>query len=320
MNKKNDRCLRVAAFTDGRPGHVKQTQGILNSLGQISSVDINYFEVAHNSIFKDFLLLLALFIPWLKYCPCDLKDRDLIIGTGRRTHIYMLLCKKKYGVPVVTCMSPAVIFRKQFDLCFVPQHDNIRGSENVFLTVGPPNCSVAGSDHKTQTGLILVGGTDSKSHAWRDQSICDFIEDLVTKKKEFKWTISSSPRTPENCAQRMAKLVEKHSNSNFYRFEDTEPGWVENEYSKNKYVWVTADSMSMVYEALSAGCNVGLLPVAWKSNKSKFARSEKLLIENDVVMSYSKWCLGQAGWKSAAPLNESQRCAEEIVKRWCNKN
>ena len=319
MNTNTDRVLRIAAFTDGRPGHFKQTQGVLNALGHLSPIEVDYLEVTHNSLFKDLLLLLGLLLPWVKYCPYDLERIDLIIGTGRRTHLYMLLCKKKYRVPVVTCMSPSFIFRKFFDLCFTPQHDNIKLCENIFPTVGPPNCSVAGSEHNPYAGLILVGGTDSNSHVWSDKDLGDFIEELVTKEKNINWTISSSPRTPESCTQLITQLAAKYSNCNFFRFEDTEQGWIEKEYAANKYVWVTADSMSMVYEALSAGCNVGLLPVEWKKKDSKFARSEILLIENDVVMAYSKWRQGQAVWKSVAPLNESQRCAEEIVKRWCNK-
>lgn len=320
MNTKTDRSLKIAAFTDGRPGHVKQTQGVLRALGHLATVDVNSFEVTYNSFFKDLFLLLALFLPGVKYCPFDLRGVDLIIGTGRRTHIYMLLCKKKYHVPVVTCMSPSFLFRKKFNLCFTPQHDNIRISENIFPTVGPPNCSVAGFEHKPEAGLILIGGTDSNSHVWSDEDICNFIEELVTTETDINWTISSSPRTPESCTQLIARLAKTYSNCNLFRFEDTERGWIEKEYAANKYVWVTADSMSMVYEALSAGCNVGLIPIVWKSEQSKFSRSEKLLIENDVVMSYSKWRQGQAIWKSVAPLNESQRCAKEIVKRWCNKN
>ncbi len=319
MNTKTDRSLRIAAFTDGRPGHVKQTQGVLDALGHLSPVEVDFFEVTNNSLFKDLWLLLALLLPRLRYCPIDLERTDLIIGTGRRTHIYMLLCKKKYRVPVVACMSPSFILRKFFDLCFTPQHDNIKLRGNIFPTVGPPNCSVAGTEHNPKAGLILVGGTDSNSHVWSNNDICDFIEELATKEEKINWTISSSPRTPESCTQLISRIAGKYSNCDFYKFEDTERGWIEKEYATNKYVWVTAESMSMVYEALSAGCNVGLLPVVWKKKNSKFTRSERLLIENDVVMSYSKWRQGQAVWKSVAPLNESQRCAEEIVKRWANK-
>lgn len=320
MNTHTDRILRIAAFTDGRPGHFKQTQGVLNALGRLLPVEVNSFEVTHNSLFKDLLLLLGLLLPWVKYCPYDLESIDLIIGTGRRTHIYMLLCKKKYSIPIVTCMSPSYIYRIFFDLCFTPEHDNIRISENIFPTVGPPNCSVAGSEHKPMAGLVLIGGTDSNSHVWSDEDIYDHVEELVTREKNINWTISSSPRTPESCTRLLTKLSEKNSNCTFFIFENTERGWIEKEYSTNKYVWVTADSMSMVYEALSAGCNVGLLPIEWKSEKSKFSRSEKLLIENDVVISYSKWRQGQATWKSVSPLNESKRCAKEIVTRWFNKN
>ncbi len=73
------------------------------------------------------------------------------------------------------------------------------------------------------------------------------------------------------------------------RFADTGPGWIEERYAECLKVWVTADSMSMVYEALSAGCRVGLLPVRWKAEKNKFRRSAEYLIENGLAVPFSAW-------------------------------
>jgi hypothetical protein len=101
------------------------------------------------------------------------------------------------------------------------------------------------------------------------------------------------------------------------RFADTGPGWIEERYAECLKVWVTADSMSMVYEALSAGCRVGLLPVRWTAEKNKFRRSAEYLIENGLAVPLSAWPAGGEGERpEREPLNEAKRCAEEIVKRW----
>jgi uncharacterized protein len=78
--------------------------------------------------------------------------------------------------------------------------------------------------------------------------------------------------------------------------------------------------MSMVYEALSAGCHVGILPVVWKRKNNKFSRSEMYLLEHGLVVSFQDWREGTAQWKLHEPLNEAGRCAEEIMRKWFRKN
>ena len=99
-------------------------------------------------------------------------------------------------------------------------------------------------------------------------------------------------------------------------FSDTGPGWIEKEYERNQTVWVTADSMSMVFEALSAGCRVGLLPVTWKHANNKFQHSADDLKRDGAVVTFEEWKNGKASWALSKPFNEAQRCAKEILRRW----
>lgn len=262
-------------------------------------------------------------INWIRYfftpggsCSVGLKGIDLLIGTGSRTHVPMLSCKKKYRVPAVTCMTPAWPLRQKFDLCFVPQHDRVRGGGNIFVTIGPPNRSRSGDKHDPASGLILIGGTDEKSHIWDNQSILNAVGSLLGEEDGRVWTISTSPRTPKETAAGLAELVSNRPGVLFIPFEDTGPGWIEREYERNQTVWVTADSMSMVFEALSAGCRVGLLPVAWKRRNNKFQDSEDNLSREGYIVTYDEWKSGKASRVLSRPLNEARRCAEEILKRW----
>ncbi|MCP3928652.1 MAG: hypothetical protein GY705_06075, partial [Bacteroidetes bacterium] len=219
-------------------------------------------------------------------CPIprhDFSDVDLIIGTGTTTHLPMLCCNRQYKIPAITCMTPSRLLMSKFDLCFVPQHDGIPSGGNIFATIGPPNRSLSEAIHDNKKSLILIGGVDEKSHQWKTQEIIEQVESLIKRDKTILWTISTSPRTPKNTEERLLEISKDKENVKFYPFQETPPGWVEKEYAKNKTVWVTGDSMSMVYEALSGGCNVGILPVNWKKKESKFVRSERFLIENNHV-------------------------------------
>ena len=320
MANEKQRSLRVIAFFDGRPGHEKQTRGILQALQKTIELEVTELRVSPQSLLGDIQDFMHLLHPGRREDVGSLPKADLLIGTGSRTHIPMLRVKKLTGLPAVTCMTPTSLLRSSFDLIFAPEHDGLGAQGNVILTVGPPNCAVISGKKSSDRGLILIGGIDGKSHFWNSVDIEEEIQQIASRDSDVLWTISSSPRTPKETVQRLEEIAGKIGNLRFFRFEDTEPGWIERQYAECMKVWVTADSMSMVYEALSAGCRVGLLPIRWKSKKSKFRRSEEFLSQNGMVVTYLNWQSGREEWPVKEPLNEAKRCAEEILKRWSPKN
>ena len=103
----------------------------------------------------------------------------------------------------------------------------------------------------------------------------------------------------------------------FFRSEDTPKGWIEEQYALNKTVWVTADSISMVYEALNGGCSVGILPVEWLKQDNKFVRSLAMLREKKMIVEFDDWQTGnQLPEPPAETFHEAWRCAREILRRW----
>jgi mitochondrial fission protein ELM1 len=244
------------------------------------------------------------------------SSADIVIGTGSHTHAVVIELGKLHSARTVICMSPSFPLKRFFDLCCVPEHDGVTPARNILETVGPPNLSVNQNRHDAGKGLILVGGVDEKSHIWNSDDILRHIEKIIEKDCQIKWVISSSPRTPEDMEKKLLILSNRYKEVNFLKFSDTQSGWIEKQYSVNQTVWVTADSMSMVYEALSAGCTVGIIPVEWKKEKGKFVRSERKLIENKIVTHYAEWLNSSGLMRSGGNLNEAQKCAREILKRW----
>jgi mitochondrial fission protein ELM1 len=247
--------------------------------------------------------------------PSD-SSVDIVIGTGSNTHAIVIELGKLHKARTVTCMSPFFPLQRFFDLCCVPEHDGVTHAGNILETVGPPNLSVNHNRHDSGRGLILIGGVDEKSHIWNSDNILWHIEKIIKKDCHIKWVISSSPRTPEDMEKKLSVLSNKNTGVDFLRFSDTQSGWIEKQYSVNQTVWVTADSMSMVYEALSAGCRVGIIPVEWKNKKGKFACAERKLIEKNFVTPYVEWLNSCEFIHSGKNLNEAQKCAREILIRW----
>jgi mitochondrial fission protein ELM1 len=142
------------------------------------------------------------------------------------------------------------------------------------------------------------------------------VRSIIENQPAIKWTISSSPRTPADTVQLLEGFASQNTNVTFFRSEDTPDGWIERAYAENYTVWVTADSVSMVYEALTAGCRVGILPVDWKKKSDKFQISISYLLEKKMVTNYQTWLAGKNEIKIGVPLNEASRSAKEILTRW----
>jgi len=299
--------VKIVAFFDGRPGHEKQTRGILHALADLCPLRVEEVYLRQNSWLENILMNGDTFL---------FADADLLLGTGTATHAPMLAAGLRHRLPVVTVMAPDRLWRWAFALCFVPLHDGVKVAKNIFPTIGPPTPLTDQGRHEAGRGLILVGGADPKSHIWRDEEIATAIGEIIRREKEISWHISSSPRTPMTTETALARLAEQLPNCRFFPYKETPVGWVEKEYHATVQVWVTADSISMVYEALSAGCAVGLIPVSWRKPGNKFQRSADYLAEHGFIRLLADWRTGNRP-QSPPPLAEARRCAEEIVRRWC---
>lgn len=308
--------LRVVALLDGKPGHEKQTMGIIKALEKKTTVDLVEIKQPKLTLLQTLRRTCRLLFTKSGEGNDQVENRDLLIGTGTATHLSLLLYKRQYSIPAVICMSPASYLKPYFDICFVPEHDGIDQSDNVFFTIGAPNCSEDKKIHKENAGLILLGGIDRKSHHWDSKKISAMIKEILIREDTTQWTISSSPRTPQQTVSDMVKLVTQYENCRFYDYRDTEQGWIEQQYDQNSLVWVTSDSISMMFEALSAGCNVGLLPIQWKKKQSKFKKNEEVLLKEKLVISYDQWDNIGISWAASSGLNEAQRCANRILEKW----
>lgn len=311
--------LQVVSFWDGRLGHEKQTRGVLAALAKLTAIEEvprTVHPLSRTERIRSWLSFLAALIR-----PVGPKTggnpADLIIGTGSASHIPMLLFKKKCaGARVVTCMTPDFPFRGRMDLCFVPQHDRQKLRDNIFETIGPPNNVAYTDTHDQRRGLILVGGVDPKSHHWDSEALVDQVKTLVKKGSDFRWTISSSPRTPPETLRKMEDLAARNSGVEFFNSLNTPAGWIEQQYLQNFTVWVTADSVSMVYEALTAGCRVAILPVRWRRKDNKFQQSLDFLRANNYVTSYDTWLTAGHFTATGVRMDEASRCAQELLRRW----
>ncbi|MEN8141609.1 MAG: ELM1/GtrOC1 family putative glycosyltransferase [Thermodesulfobacteriota bacterium] len=307
--------LRILLVSDGRPGHEKQSRGLVQALGKLTPVAVAE-QAIEKGLVNDIKSWLA--AAWARLLPrlaAGGEPRyDLVVGAGAHTHGYIVAEGAAAGARTVVCMAPTPIFAGLFDLCLVPEADCCTERDNFFTTVGPPNLGEDQERHDQGQGLILVGGIDEKSHRWDSAEIVAVVKEIANSQPEIRWAIATSPRTPDATTALLAELCAGQANCRFNPFPTPE-GWLDEEYNRADQAWVTADSISMVYEALTAGCRVGIIPVVWKNKKSKFARSAESLLARRYVMAFA-YDKEETEPLRKAFLDEAGRCAQEILVRF----
>ena len=81
-------------------------------------------------------------------------------------------------------------------------------------------------------------------------------------------------------------------------------------------MWVSEDSVSMIYESLSSGARVGLLPVPVKRH-GRVSRGIERLVEDGWLTRFRYWEAGSPLPPPPRVLRESDRCAGLVLERHC---
>ena len=155
----------------------------------------------------------------------------------------------------------------------------------------------------------MVGGP-SKHHAWDNNGLIEQVTDITGSKPDIYWTITDSQRTPAITRTSLQSLTA--TNIKYCPHDTTGQDWVAVQLASAGNVWVTADSVSMIYEALTSGAWTGILSVPGRSI-DKITGIAKSLENDGLITTYSDWKRGKISSRNRQYLNEAERCARELL-------
>ncbi len=299
MSANPPRPLCIWRLLDGKPGHEKQTAGLVAALARKGEVDCR--NIRAGSRWEAFGWWLAGRFPPGK----DLPGPHLLVGAGHATHLALLAARRARGGRAVVLMKPSLPL-SLFDLCLIPEHDNPPARANVVATRGVLNPLSDLGRHRMDRGLILIGGP-SPHYEWDSAAVARQVASLVAVRQDVAWRLTTSRRTPSDFLAGLPPLpgLERMP------VQATPPGWVEDQLAEAGEAWCTPDSVSMVYEALSAGCQVGLLALPARQG-SRVAAGVMRLRDGSPAAPGPDWRPGPRN----VVLDEAGRCAALIRERW----
>ena len=298
-----ERTTVIWRMLDGRPGHENQVIGLTEAIQRIRTVELcdirlNEERKSLRGMFSGGLASMA-----------SLPAPDLLIGAGHSTHLPLLACSRRFGGRTVVIMKPSLPVAL-FDLCLIPEHDTLCfPANNVVRTEGALNRVRPSDRHDSESGLILIGGP-SKHFLWSDERVIRQVKAIVAT-SNIRWTIAASERTPKSFLKHLQSQLPSVALTTPH---NTSSDWLPGKLEQSGTVWVTCDSMSMIYEALTAGARVGLLELE-PSSSGRISSNIQRLIRSSMVTACGDWLQGRPLSASTKSFSEADRCSRIVVER-----
>ncbi|MDT8371115.1 MAG: ELM1/GtrOC1 family putative glycosyltransferase [Gammaproteobacteria bacterium] len=282
---------KIWIISDDKQGHVNQSLGLVEALSR-QVLNLTWQIIPAMSLWHAIRF------------SCIHKNKNelpqLLISAGHKTHLSLLILSKLLNIPCITLMKPSLPI-SWFDLCIIPQHDSPPSKKNVISSVGPLN-RLQVKEKIPNSALILIGGS-SKHFGWDSKQIINQITQ-ITEQSSKHWLLTTSRRTPNETLDKLRKLT----NIEVVPSATTHGDWLPSKLAQTEFCWVTQDSSSMIYEALTAGCKVNLLELP---NKKTNRITQNLQQLRDT--GYFNHSLSE---KLPTRLAEADRCATLVLSRF----
>ena len=293
--------LTIWLIGDGKPGHENQSLGLADALARRVPCAMHRISIAG----KRGLLTR---VRAASQASAALPKPDLIIAAGHATHLALLWLARKHRARSIVLMRPSLPLA-WFDLCIVPRHDFKKANNraNVFTTRGALN-RVAPPDAAPRDGRMILIGGPSATHGWDGETLLNALAAITSN---GDWQLTDSRRTP---AGFIGEIASRLPQIEIFPHQETPPDWLPARLARAEEVWVTEDSVSMVYEALSSGASVGLLPVPRLLSASRVLRGLEQLVADGFLTPFVEWEKSRQLEKPPSILREADRCAEEVIR------
>ncbi|MDO7194426.1 ELM1/GtrOC1 family putative glycosyltransferase [Acinetobacter nosocomialis] len=267
--------MHIVYVSDGKAGHRSQALGLFQAM-QRQQANATFEEVSISDL-PIISLIKALFSSknsLLQQAP------DFIFGVGSHTHFRVWLLGKTFKkAKTVILMKPNLPIA-WFDYAVIPEHDGILSNERVIVTRGALNPILNENRHQAGRILIALGGS-SKRHQWNHEKVLLSVQKIVECNSNSEIILTTSRRTPVG----FTDILKQQSFAKHLQIcpvEQTPQGWIFEEMQKAEAVWVTEDSVSMIYEALTAGCRVGVIAMD-RLKQDRITNSVDILLEKKLI-------------------------------------
>ncbi len=315
---------RLVILSDGKPGHVKQSEAVAARFQKVESqygrpgmeyptqtLEVEYRSVWHRRLFAVFSIFLIPFaqgrLAWLKFffkpeTAAALREisADFFISSGSSLTPLNLCLARECRAKSIVLMKPSFPFNfYRYDLALVPAHDRGPMPPEAFRTLLVPSLSgreklaeaakpfVAAMQTASRIRLAVFLGGTTRHYRMTLASVEKIISTLEKVSERMgNYLVTTSRRTPEGIVRflKERKSSLKGCQQLVVASEDPRSEVVPGMMHLADILIVTEDSISMISEAVASGKKVVVLGLATETLPAKHRRFIELLLEKSALV------------------------------------
>ncbi len=262
---------KLLILSDGKPGHVNQSYALARHLGfPFETVEIHF----RNRPFKLLSYLLdriGIYLPsLLRFEPPD-GTFCVVVSAGSETYYGNKMMGRRLNVPSVAIMLPRG-YRLDFHLIIAQEYDNPPRKENILpLPVNLCRVEPQGVFRPTagERYAALVVGGPNPVYGYDPDGFRQVLDGIFSGFPDFRIVVTTSRRTPASIEQE----IERYPFSEKVLYSRTPVNPIPDFLSVCEYVLITADSTSMISEAVTFGrAKVEIIPLPTRKDPGKYGR------------------------------------------------
>lgn len=314
---------RLLILSDGKPGHVKQSEAIAYYFSQVreqygrpgmeyptETIRVEFQSTAHRLLFywaAPFLIPWAQGrMSWLKFfltpaCYEKINQArfDFVISAGTSlVPLNLFLCRESLAKTVVLMKPSFPYLFYPYDLAFIPAHDQGLVPKKNFRTMVTPNVSqkekLQADAQKLSSSLrnpsqlkmaVFLGGNTRKFQMSLSGLETFFSELKKQAKKIGDYAVTTSRRTPDSVTEHLYYMTLHDASCQLFvnAKKDARSEVVGGMMQLADILIVTEDSLSMISEAVSTGKSVLVLTFGSEGLPAKHIRFQKLLKDRGLI-------------------------------------
>jgi len=272
---------RILILSDGKPGHVNQSIAFARHVGYDYDVVSVRFKKRIGKALSYLFDRVGIYTRRLFDTEIVVGEYRAVVSAGSETYYANRTLAKQLKCKAIAIMLPRS-YRFCFDLIVAQQHDNPPSRVNIVSV--PINLSYVEPQGivKPQTGrkyISLIVGGDSQYGRLDSLLLKSQIDKIFRLFPEHKVWMTTSRRTPKVVEEMLREFI--YERAVYYSQEAVNP--IPDFLQHSEYVFLTADSSSMISEAVSFGVScIEVLPFSEESAKNrKFDKLIDVLSENN---------------------------------------
>ena len=274
--------LKVIFLADTRPGHYHLAEGVIAAVARLRPVEVTRIEVKRKwivptrwlrrrinaeSFFPPRMLRMAYRIQ-----ADELPKADLVVSAGGETQMPNICVTRYLGVPNVFCGSLLRGLGAENFSLVISSYDRDAGSPRHMVLLKPSAIDPDalgrpaavpryGPDHRPKLAGLLIGGNAGpfRYRAAEWDRLLEFAKRL-SKAWGTRWLVSTSRRTPDHVADKVAELAKDESViARFIDYRSAGPGTLPEIFGKAEMIVCTED-----FEHHGVGGRICTSPGGWR--------------------------------------------------------